>query len=232
LGIPGSLEAACAARLETLAGPARRLLEILIAAGGTADPEEAFRVGGDESINFYDARLVLRSQGLIDGTEDLRLAHPGLIDAYRKAMGPAALSSAHRAWKDALLSVSSPEPNADSRAPRIVRHALACEDTATARLWGGRAVESLFGAGRYAETADLASSLLPFSEDRTEIFVLHGYRGPALYRLGRFEESIRAYDDWYRIKGDDETRVEMVKHRLFTDKSSWPRERRRRRSKD
>jgi tetratricopeptide (TPR) repeat protein len=107
-------------------------------------------------------------------------------------------------------------PSAAPEAPRIVHHALASEDRDTAAAWGPAAVEYLFKAGRYDEAVTAADRLLPVCRERLARVYLLGYRAPSLYRLGRFDESLKTYDNWYTTKGDDETKVETVKHRLFT----------------
>ncbi|HEX5035673.1 MAG TPA: serine/threonine-protein kinase [bacterium] len=221
--IPESLKASCAARVERLDEPSRVLLAALAATPeGSAGCEECLRVWeGERAEGFHDAVIRLRSEGLVaaigeDG--NLGLMHPGLIRSYRKALergDSPPLARAHRLWIKALAGGRSASSDAPE-APRIAFHALSAGDIATARAWSGAAVAFLFGSGRFRETAELASSLLPIAEERMEKAVLFAHLAPSLYRLGRFEEAIEAYDGWYAAKGDDETRVETVKHLLFT----------------
>lgn len=220
--IPKTLEAACTVRIQRLDAPSRLLLALLAAATDGVSEEERCRKAWDSQAgDFYDALIDLRSRNLvreIDDTGKIGLAHPGLLTAYRQALasekdGP--LHRAHRLWIDALTRGHA-GPVAGPEAPRIVRHALAAGDLGTAGAWSRVAIEFLFGTGLYAETIDLARSLLPVCADRKERIVLFGHLAPALYRIGLFDESLQAYDEWYAAKGDDETKVESVKHRLFT----------------
>src|SRR5262249_12580177 len=157
---------------------------------------------------FPDALLALRSEGFIaEMGRTLHLAHPGLLAAYRNALGGSLSAQGHRLWRDALLS-RHPSPAQVADTPRIVRHALALGDTETARAWGQPSVEFLFNNGRFHETVAVVDVLLPLSVERMEKVILLGHRAPSLYRLGRFDEAVKSYDDWYATKGDDETKVE------------------------
>jgi serine/threonine protein kinase/Tfp pilus assembly protein PilF len=224
--IPKTLEAACNVRVGRLNGPARLLLALLSATrDGTADWEEGARAWNAKEGNFHDALMNLRSEGLVAGAEGgiLRLAHPGLIKAYRGALDAlksGELARARRLWIDTLSKVHA-SPVSSAEAPRIVRYALDAGDSQTALAWSGGAVDFLFKAGRFQDLIDEASTLLPLCRDQKERFTLLGHRASALYRVGRFEEAIADFDAWYVTKGDDETKVETVKHRLFTGQALW-----------
>lgn len=214
--LPASLEAACASRIAALNAASTRLLALLLTAESNAsrgDVFAAWQSNGTGSMD--DAEHTLRRNGFLATSSALELAHPSLSASYRKILPPQTTHQAHEDWKNSLLKRHT-KPEAHADAPRIVRHALASGDEDAARLWSQPTVEHLFASGRYADVVGHVEALLPLGKERMERVILLGHLAPSLYRLGRFEEALKAYDDWFTIKGDDGTQVETIKHRLFT----------------
>lgn len=212
-----SFESACKARVAELAQETSReglrLLSLVLAADAPAVRSDFEQIGPWNS--FEDAERVLRTSGILAGAYHLELAHPSLASSFEKALPAEAMTSAHAAWKTALAASHETAKNHPD-APRILHHALKCGDPETARRWLLPAMEFLFGSGRFGEIVRLAPVLATLCAERMDRVVLQGYLAPCLYRLGRHDEALAAYDDWYATKGDDETRVETIKHRLFT----------------
>lgn len=219
LRFPSSVEAACAARVESLSqdpgGGGMRLLALILAAEtppARKDIADAWHPDSIDSLN--DAERVLRRSGVLE-TSSLELAHASLARAYEKVLPPEAMTAAHAAWKKILLARhEAPENHPD--APRILRHALASGDNETARIWLLATMEALSAAGRFSEIVTLIPRLFSLCKERMDWVILFAHLGHSSFRLGFFEEALKAYDEWYATKGDDETHVELIKHRLFT----------------
>lgn len=210
--VPKSLREATAARVKGLGEEAKRLLAFLSAGNRSVTFEDIARAWGDppNAETIHDAAIALKSQGFAESdASGIRLAHLGLRDVFQESLGKRATEEAHRAW---LTTLTGP-------APRLLEHALALDNRDAIRSWAVPAVETVFAQGLFAETVALCDRALPYlpaAEAKKERVILLGHKAPALYRLGHYEESVQTYDDWYATKGDDDTRVETVKHLLYT----------------
>jgi len=82
--------------------------------------------------------------------------------------------------------------------------------------WGLKALEDASQKNDSARAVSLGDALLKHATDPIDISVIEAHRAPALYRLGRFDDALKAYDEWYHRKPDDGTGVETIKHSLYT----------------
>ncbi|HEX5036378.1 MAG TPA: sigma-54-dependent Fis family transcriptional regulator, partial [bacterium] len=215
--VPSDFSQAARAKAERLSAPARRLLSFV--AAHTEPPETMWM----EKLEFTpddlaDARIELQSEGILApaaGEGRLHLRHPSLKAAYRSALTAETLAEAHRAWIAALT------PEAESGAPSrnaalIAEHALGAGDSPTARRFGLSAVEHYSRTGQWARVADFCGRLAAIAETPMDRAIVHAYEAPVFYRLGRYDDALRAYDRWYANKPDDGTGVETVKYRYLT----------------
>ena len=83
-------------------------------------------------------------------------------------------------------------------------------------LWGMKALEHASRTNDLSRVLGLGEELRKRTQNPLELSFIEAHRAPALYRLGRYEEALAAYDAWYRDKPDDGTGVETVKHNLYT----------------
>ncbi|HSA58983.1 MAG TPA: sigma 54-interacting transcriptional regulator [bacterium] len=219
--VPKNFQEAAAARVAGLRPETSWLFALLVSETGTASAGELKAAWAGDGEALARSELELIAAGLVTSPlareehHRLRLAHPGLRTAFETAFGPEGMRDAHAAWLSALLK-DHPKPEQGPAAVRIVRHAIEAGRAETARAWLLGALEFLFGKNAFEETIALADRLLPFAVTNLERAIVFGHKAPSLYRLGRYEEALKTYDAWYSAKGDDATRVETVKHRLYT----------------
>jgi len=214
LRIAKGLETIIHARVASLCEEAAKLIALV----ATEDAPLTF--SELEAASGWDADLLRETALSVSGDEFLTinretigLSRPSLRVEILKALGTQKNSEAHRAWVRTLA-----ETPANYAKERLLHHALALND---ARLVLDHALEAIgfiFSQGRYEQTVslcDLSLKHLNGEVAKKARVILLGHKAPALYRLGRFDEAIAAYDEWFGTKGDDETRIETVKHRLY-----------------
>jgi len=219
--VPKNFQEAAAARVASLTPETSWLFALLVSETGTATAAElqAAWAGSGETLARSEMELI--ASGLVtsplarEERHRLRLAHPGLRAAYEASFGLEGMGDAHAAWLSALLS-HLPKSENSPAAVRVVRHAIAAGRAETTRAWMLPALEFLFGINAFEETIALAEALLPVAATGLERAIALGHKAPSLYRLGRYEEALETYDAWLAAKGDNETRVETVKHLLYT----------------
>jgi len=210
--VPRSLEGACRASVEALS-PSAAALFAAVLAEETCSRDAFNRIGNSLAGNEFQKDLLdLARAGLVRIEDDtIALAHPGLKDAYAASLPSGLLRQLHEKWFHDLAGRAPAAP-----AARIARHALGAGMTSEVVSWGIQAAKELFAAGEFADVVSLVDDVLPVAAEKMDRVILLGHQAPALYRLGRMDEALRTYDDWLATKGDDESRVETVKHRLYT----------------
>ncbi|HEX5037465.1 MAG TPA: sigma 54-interacting transcriptional regulator [bacterium] len=216
LSLPKNMAEAAAARVSQLSHDAGDLLALILTATTEPTAADLLSAWTKDVLLFQDAVLELREKGFLEEPREggaFRLTHPSLGPAYEAALEPARLPAAHRWWLKSLHAKDG-EPVADGTAPRIVRHAVATQNTELIRSWAVKAIGQLFGLGRYEDVIALAVSARPalaFGTSRMDLAFLLGHLASASYYTGRYEDALAIYDEWFIAKGDDDTKIETVK---------------------
>ncbi|HEX5038091.1 MAG TPA: sigma 54-interacting transcriptional regulator, partial [bacterium] len=213
-----NFEAVCAARVSGLTPPARDLLAAVCSHGAAVPLVDAAAVFGAES-SFEDALMELDQKDfLADRAPEkplLKLAHPALRSAFVAALGAETTAAAHARWIDVLEPRVAAGGSGDALIA-LAEHAFASEDRARLKAWGLRAVERQVALGRNREAVAWLEKLLPDAGTPEERVQVNGHLAPLYLRLGRFEESVKAYGRWFADRADDETRLQRLKHRYYT----------------
>ncbi len=221
--VPRDLTLACAARVNGLSEPCRKLLTLIVSESEPIPFNELLPLwlgfGGDDEGGLRDAQLVLQGQGLLapidEASGGFALVHPTLAKTFFSALPQEWQNEAHKLFIR-ILKEKEKTPRPGPTALRITQHALEVQDAKVCEEWGPKAVDYCFNRGDFLQTIELCGELLKLSLPDLTKSLLHSYAAPSFYRLGRFDEAIRAYDRWNALKPDDGTGVETVKHRLYT----------------
>ncbi len=216
--VPRSLAEAMRLKAARLSEAAAELLALI-----TADPlppswEEAAAEWGGGEAALADARLELTQRGFLnEGREALpRLQQASLRETLLAQLPETPRLRAHRLRLRLLLRRAGDEPQAVPEAPAIARQALAAPEPETALAWGFPAADVLARHGREAEAVELYRRLWPLARTGEQRYLIQGKVAPLLYRLGRMDEALAAYDRWIQDRPDDATRLQRAKHCFYT----------------
>jgi len=210
--LPLSLEEACRRYMEDLEPQARLAVSVVLAAVEPPSWDDAVKVaaglGLEDSKWFWELHRLGFLKRHTSDPRRLQWVHASLCGAYEKALSRDERDAAHRAW----LKILPEKP-----AYPVVYHALALGDAKSLGLAQDKkqaALDELFFAGRMEAALALEKQLLESVRSDEDRYVLHAYRANCLYRLGRFDEALRAYDDWFAVRPDDGTGLIPLRYRL------------------
>ncbi len=217
--IPSSLQEASVLRIQALAERTRWVLALVLT---SSEPPQATEIeamtGTSEEIQEEIHQL--RARGFLAAASPesnvLALAHPSLRDSYLQGLGELR-KQGHQRWLNYLAQDLVEELPEDDRVLRIVDHALDAGDEAGLIRWGIRALEILEQRAQYERLARWAERYLLLGPPQFNWMHFHALQAPNFYRLGRFAESRKAYQDWYRLrkKDDDETHLIKVRFHFY-----------------
>lgn len=219
--VPGDFAQSARAKVQALSPPAQKLLSLVVAHPEPPEVSWMERLGIDASA-LAESRIELQSKGIIEPPSSsdghLCLRHPSLQSAYQNAFTLKDIRDAHRTWL-ATLEKEAPTEGPSQSAAWLLEHALNAQDSATARSWALRGLDFLTQKGRWSQILHLCGRLGTIAETPMDRAIVHAHMAAVHYRLGRYDDALRAYDDWYANKPDDGTNVETVKHRLLTGRT-------------
>lgn len=212
------LLAASRAKIAALSPGAREVLALLVSHPGSlawgdlptllSDPVQAW----DLSVAELDAAGILKAR-----TQDpsLSLAQSSLRGPYREALDEKLLRRSHERWLQFWLGRYGEEPEPHEGAALIAEHAFQAGDKERAYAWGMQAGAALEAQGRLEAALAAYDRILPWAGTPETRYPVHAYRAPLLRRLGRFDESLQAYELWYRDRIDDATLLQKAKYYFF-----------------
>lgn len=210
--LPDNFVASGRARVRALAPEAKRLFEFIVVHPEAVSPEEASSLLGHGDV--WENAWILHRLGFLAPFDDgdagaglFSLAHPSLREAYRDGFEAKSVMAAHAAW----LSLLEGTP----RAAEILWHAFGAENVEAAQNAKEKAFEAFFAQGRHREALAACARVLETARNDIDRYVIHAYRATFLYRLGRYEEALKAYDDWAAIRPDDGTGLIPLRYRLL-----------------
>ncbi|MCC6273297.1 MAG: sigma 54-interacting transcriptional regulator [Deltaproteobacteria bacterium] len=216
--IPGSLAEATRLKAARLSKAAAELLALI-----TVDPlppswEETALAWENGEAALADAHLELTQRGFLkEGRETRpRLQQASLRETLLEQLPEATRRQAHRRRLRELLRHAGAEPHPAREAPAIARQALGAQDLDAALAWGFPAADVLAQQGDEAAAVELYRRLWPLARTGEQRYLIQGKVAPLLYRLGRMEEAIAAYDQWIQDRPDDATRLQKAKHCFYT----------------
>src|SRR5262249_24777841 len=150
-----------------------------------------------------DQKNFLQSRDLKHPRFDL--AHPSLRKSYQNALGPLT-TEAHRRWLKLLLDHEASPTKAGAAAIPLAEHAFALQQARLPMTWGSAAAEHFEKNGNYEKAIREYERLLPLAQDDFERVLLYAHLAHLFNLSGQYENSLAAYDAWFKYRVDDETR--------------------------
>jgi len=213
LEIPQNFQEASRLRVRQLSPPAQELLSLILTDLESASMENLHRIGNFKS--FESAAMELDSQGLIlsrsPEMREFQLAYPSLKMSLLDALPENLLQKSHRSWLDFLSSHLGEKPP-DPLVLRAMEHAFGAQDPTFQEKWSQEALQALARMGRFEEAIEWSDRFLKIASTSQQRCILFAYRAPYFSRLGKFEDSLDAYTNWWKLRIDDETQLQKVRY--------------------
>ncbi|MCE9626027.1 MAG: sigma 54-interacting transcriptional regulator, partial [Deltaproteobacteria bacterium] len=200
------LLASVRSRWKRLSEKAGRALALFLVAWQDPLLEEAARLGASFNIDFGEELLELEREGILSvrPSESFRisLTTPSFRTYWNEALPAPLAEAAHRAWLRAGRAME---------ASRRLHHALGCGDIEAISGSILEAVTEQMSLGEYPRAADWIERALRYPLDDELRGRIHAQQAPIYFRLGHHSEALEAYSHWYRLRGDDASKLQTVK---------------------
>lgn len=140
----------------------------------------------------------------------IQATQPFLKALLLNLLGKAAAHKLQKQWLQGL------EHGFEASDYLLARLAWGAEDLERFRKFGMAAAESLVNSGRPQAALDLYSDLLTVSPSTEQQTLIYAFQAAALARLARWDEALKAYDQWYQRTEDDGTDIQTIKYHYLT----------------
>ncbi|MFO1464430.1 MAG: sigma 54-interacting transcriptional regulator [bacterium] len=214
---PATLLEVAQRQIQSLDEESQMLLALLCLHPQPVSMAEIVGLEASSGTSWEDSLLTLQERGMLNlRSDDLwQFRHGSLVKAYRECLPEPIRRGAHLLWLKFLRPRSPDSEKSPELLLALVSHALAIADTETLATYGIAALQILERRGELVRMLHWSAALLkvPSLEiDRVWIFAL---RGPALYRLGRFDEALEAYRFWREIREDDGSGLVPTRYHFY-----------------
>lgn len=217
--IPKSLEEVARRRYLALDDDARRALAILVLAPREVERQELAAIwrGAPQSLSAALAALD-RQEWLLPrnpAKRSIQLRYPslkpGLVGLLEEALRREVLSAWAKYFEDAWQAGRVPE---DLFA--LMDCASAGELSESLRQYVFTAVPLLDQRGLGQKAIALTDHLLDLPATEIDQVLLFAHRANLFFHLDRFEESLEAYRQWFRVRVDDESKLQRTKYLFYS----------------
>jgi len=217
--IPKSLEEASFRRYQGLGEAAKRLLSFIVLA--PRDPErheiEEFWDGEvsklDAALAELDRKEWLRSRSPLQ--PKLSLRYPSLRAGLSKFFESQAGTAVWRTWAEYFERTW----RAAAREEDLF-HLITCAQEGGFQdlliAYAFEAIPRLERRSLYERAIALTEVLCRLPDGAVDPVLLHAHRANLFYRLDRFADSLRAYEQWFRVRADDESKLQLTKYLFYT----------------
>jgi len=155
----------------------------------------------------------------------IQLSQPALKEVYRRCLPSEKISASHACWSVYLLGQLGESPQFIPEAVAVAEHCFHAGQRDLAMTWGLAAAEYFERQYQVKEALALYERLMPLAKTPVERYTLQGSAAPLLYRLGRMEDALHAYELWFQDRHDDEHQFQKCKYFFFTGQVLWAAER-------
>ncbi len=219
--IPKNLKEVSDYRIKGLSQDAQTLLAIVLSHPQTVAISQALELWPHPTPRLEDALFELDQKGMIRPRSTpqggLVLTHPSLRDAYLVALPSSLVLEAHRLWEKFFLQKISPDREIPG--PDLIflaEHAHQAGDHSVVKKFGMKVAELCVQQGQDLKALEWYQRLLKLAETPLDYSHTYANLAPLYFRLGRFDDALKAYDLWFQDRVDDETFLQKVKHRFYT----------------
>ncbi|MFO1518382.1 MAG: sigma 54-interacting transcriptional regulator [bacterium] len=217
--VPKNIKEAAKQKIERLSDAAKKILKWMISHPTPLPFDDLEKLWKGKRESLEGALFEIGHEGFTAPQSDvnslLRLAHPSLKNSFLESFSDDEILEAHREWIKELETAYQKEAKPDTLLALIdhatklgdenalVRHALAALD-----VWENR--------GDFSEALEATEHFLEIKNSSLNRCDLLGHRAPLLYRFGRYAEALQAYEKWFELRKDNETKRQRVKYLFYT----------------
>ncbi|MFO1519125.1 MAG: sigma 54-interacting transcriptional regulator [bacterium] len=220
LSLSKGFEDSVRSRLSQLSPAAQALLALLVSHPENVDMTEAESLWENTPSPLLSTLLELDEKGWVSFKKNhgtvLFLKQASLKTIIQGAISPDLLLQSHLRWIRFLKLEILKEGKAAPATLALVNHALAAKDREVLTRHGLSALTLLDSQGLHEKAVEWSSRLLEIVDEVSFHCHLHAHRAPLFYKLGRYEESLRSYEEWYKRRQDDDTQLQKVKFHFYS----------------
>ncbi|MFO1462396.1 MAG: sigma 54-interacting transcriptional regulator [bacterium] len=217
--IPKSLEEVAHRRYLALDKECRRALALLVLAPREVERQELEAVWGENRSGLSRALSALDRQEWLQARNPekrtIQLRYPSLKAGFQAFLEPVLRQEALTAWAKYFEDKWRANPLPEDLFC-LLDCAIAGDFTELLKAYAFTAIPFLDQRGQSQRAIALTDKLLALPETEVDQVLLFAHRANLYFHLDRFEESLESYRRWFKVRVDDESKLQLTKFLFYS----------------